>query len=183
MPASERAAVGKRDRVDSRIGRWAEEIPGVDLAVEAITQRIHLLHRGLERNLAETTERFDLGVGEYAVLTMLRGSGAPYRMSPSRLADWCVLSSGAMTNRLDNLERQGLVERIPDPDDRRSVQVALTEAGHRRWDEAAGLAAEREALVAATLDNEEKEQLNALLRRLVLAFESEHGPIKKTPPA
>lgn len=173
----------ERDRIDARIGRWAEEIPGLDLATEAITQRIYVLQRYLERSLAETSARFGLGVGEYRVLSVLSGAGPPYRMSPSRLSSSCVLSSGAMTNRLDNLERAGLVERLPDPTDRRALQVALTDAGKRLWDEMVGVQAEREALVASTLDNAEKEQLNTLLRRLVLAFEREHGPLKKTPPA
>jgi DNA-binding MarR family transcriptional regulator len=83
-----------------------------------------------------------------------------------------------MTNRLDNLEQEGLVERVPHPDDRRSVQVAPTEKGSRLWDEASGTAAARESLVASTLDPDEKVQLNALLRRLVLAFEREIGPLK-----
>ncbi len=173
------ATIAERDRVDARIGRWVDEIPGLDLPTEAITQRVHLINRGLERALSEVTEGFGLSVGEYMVLTMLRGQGEPYRLSPSRLSDWCVLSSGAMTNRLDNLEQAGLVKRVPDPDDRRSVQVTLTKKGHKLWDEMAGTAAAREALIASALDEDEKEQLNALLRRLVIAFEREVGPLKK----
>ena len=123
-----------------------DEIPGLDLPTEAITQRVHLINRGLDRALSEVTEGFGLSVGEYMVLTMLRGQGEPYRLSPSRLADSCVLSTGAMTNRLDNLEQAGLVKRVPDPDDRRSVQVTLTKKGHTLWDQMAGTAAAREAL-------------------------------------
>jgi DNA-binding MarR family transcriptional regulator len=170
-----------RDRIDERVGRWEHEIPGVDLEVEAMTQRIHMLHRALEKSLAETTERFGLTVGEYMVLTALRGSGRPYRLPPSRLAEACWLSSGAMTNRVDNLEREGLVERVPDASDRRSVQVALTQKGHGLWEDASGAAAARESLVASALDPGEMVQLNALLRRLVLAAEREMGPLKKKP--
>ena len=173
------ATIAERDRVDARIGRWVDEIPGLDLPTEAITQRVHLINRGLERALSEVSEGFGLSVGEYMVLTMLRGQGEPYRLSPSRLADSCVLSSGAMTNRLDNLEEAGLVKRVPDPDDRRSVQVTLTKKGHKLWDQMAGTAAAREALIASALDEDEKEQLNVLLRRLVIALEREVGPLKK----
>jgi DNA-binding MarR family transcriptional regulator len=179
MAKRESATTAERDRVDARIGRWVDEIPGLDLPTEAITQRVHLINRGLERALSEVTEGFGLSVGEYMVLTMLRGQGEPYRLSPSRLADSCVLSSGAMTNRLDNLEEAGLVKRVPDPDDRRSVQVTLTKKGHRLWDQMAGTAAAREALIASALDEDEKEQLNVLLRRLVIALEREVGPLKK----
>jgi DNA-binding MarR family transcriptional regulator len=80
-----------------------------------------------------------------------------------------------MTNRLDRLEEAGLVRRFADPDDRRGVLVELTKAGHRAWDLSAGAAAAREALIAAALDQAEKEQLNALLRRLMLAFERLEG--------
>jgi DNA-binding MarR family transcriptional regulator len=173
-------ATAERDRVDARVDRWVGEIPNLDVATEAITQRVHLINRGLERALSEITERHGLNVGEYKVLTILRGQGEPYRLSPTKLAEWCLLSSGAMTNRLDNLEREGLVERIPDPSDRRSVQVGLTSKGHGVWDEMAGEAAEREALIASALDHDEKEQLNALLRRLVLSVEREVGPLKKS---
>jgi DNA-binding MarR family transcriptional regulator len=162
-----------RDKVDDRLGRWIDEIPGLDPEVEALTQRIHMLHRRFERALSEETERFGLAPGEYMVLTMLRGSGAPYTLTPSRLAESCWLSSGAMTNRLDNLEQAGLVERMPSADDRRSVQVTMTEAGHQLWEQAASSAAAREALIASALDDDEKIQLNALLRRLVLAFDRE----------
>jgi DNA-binding MarR family transcriptional regulator len=169
----------ERDRVDERIEHWANEIPGLDLATEAITQRVHMLHRGFEIGIAETSERFGLTAGEYAVLARLRGAGEPYRMSPSRLAESCILSSGAMTNRLDNLEEARLVKRVPDPADRRSVQVELTAKGRRVWDEMATLAAAREAQVTEPLDDDEKEQLNALLRRLVLSYEGQFGRIKK----
>jgi DNA-binding MarR family transcriptional regulator len=84
-----------------------------------------------------------------------------------------------MTNRLDNLEEARLVKRVPDPDDRRSIQVELTRKGQRVWNEMASLAAARESSITAPLDEDEKEQLNALLRRLVLSYERQFGRIKK----
>lgn len=169
----------ERDRVDARVDRWAAEIPGLDVPTEAIAQRVSMLDHYLDKGMGAATTPFGLGVGEYKVMTVLRGSGAPYRMSPSKLADSCNLSTGAMTNRLDNLERAGLVKRLPDPDDRRSVQVELTEQGHETWQKIAEVAAAREARVVATLDESEKTALNGLLRRLVLSFERELGPLKK----
>jgi DNA-binding MarR family transcriptional regulator len=170
---------GERDRVDARVDRWATEIPGLDVPTEAIAQRISMLEHYLDKGMGKATAPFGLGVGEYKVLTVLRGSGEPYRMSPSKLAEYCNLSTGAMTNRLDNLERDGLVQRLPDPDDRRSLQVELTEKGAGVWQQIAEVAADREKRVTATLDTKEKAQLNALLRRLVLSFERELGPLKK----
>ena len=87
----------------------------------------------------------------------LRCSGPPYRGKPGKLAKQLGLSSGAMTNRLDNMERRGLIRRIDDPDDRRGVIIELTEAGQQLWDETVGAQAQKEALVAYALDEEERD--------------------------
>jgi DNA-binding MarR family transcriptional regulator len=76
-----------------------------------------------------------------------------------------------MTNRLDRLEEAGFVRRLPDPDDRRSIQVELTDEGHRLIDESIGAQAAKEGVIASTLDDVERKELNALLRRLMLAVE------------
>jgi DNA-binding MarR family transcriptional regulator len=86
-----------------------------------------------------------------------------------------------MTNRLDRLEKAGFVKRLPDPDDRRGVLIELTKAGGTAWLESTGAEAEREALIAAALTKTEKEQLNALLRRLMLEFERREGSESKKP--
>ena len=78
-----------------------------------------------------------------------------------------------MTNRLDRLEAAGLVRRLPDPDDRRGVLVEPTEAGQAAWDRATDTQAGKEALIASALSEKEKEQLHALLRRLMRAFPHE----------
>jgi DNA-binding MarR family transcriptional regulator len=109
------------------------------------------------------------------VLGALRSAGEPYRRSAGALASVLDLSSGAMTNRLDRMESAGLVRRLPDPDDRRGVKVELTDKGMRLWHESVGVQAQKEALLASALTAKEKEQLNGLLRRLVLAFETIAG--------
>jgi DNA-binding MarR family transcriptional regulator len=76
-----------------------------------------------------------------------------------------------MTNRLDRLESAGLLRRLPDPSDRRALQVELTESGWQAWQDSVGVQAQKEALVASALDPEEKELLNGLLRRLMRQFE------------
>ena len=76
-----------------------------------------------------------------------------------------------MTHRLDRMETAGLIRRLPDPDDRRSLQIELTDAGWQLWQDSTGTQARKEALIAEALTDVEKEQLNALLRRLMLAFE------------
>jgi DNA-binding MarR family transcriptional regulator len=101
----------------------------------------------------------------------LRWQGKPYRRSAGELAKRSDLSSGAMTNRLDQLEEEGLVRRLRDPDDRRGVLVELTEKGRKRHQEAIGVQAKKEALLAEALSERDMEQLNALLRRVMLTLE------------
>ena len=70
------------------------------------------------------------------MLAALRRSGEPYRLTPTKLAEEALISTAGMTNRLDRLEQAGLVERLPDPDDRRGVLVELTGEGRELVDSA-----------------------------------------------
>jgi len=159
------------DHVDRFLERLAEVLPEVDPAVEGIVDRIMGLSRRFKRMIDETLSSFDLSWGEYQVLGALRQAGSPYRSTPGRLAGRTDLSSGAMTNRLDRLEKAGHIRRLPDPDDRRGVLVELTPQGRKVYNDAVGVQAHKEGLVAAALGGAEKEQLNALLRRLMREFE------------
>jgi DNA-binding MarR family transcriptional regulator len=159
------------DSVDRQLEAWAPELPAIDLAVEGIVDRVMTLSWHLKRSLEETVSTFGVNLAEWSVVRALRLGGPPYRSSPGRLAEQLKLSSGAMTNRLDRLEQAGLAVRLPDPADRRALQVELTEAGHRLWDESVGAQAAKEAAVVSALDELEKEQLNALLRRLLASFD------------
>jgi DNA-binding MarR family transcriptional regulator len=139
--------------------------------------RIAGLSRRFQRALDETLAEFDLDYAEYKLLGLLTREGEVYRSSPGKLARMMELSSGAMTNRLDRLEQADLVRRLPDPNDRRGIQVELTARGKRLYEDAVGVQGRKESLVAAALTNAEKKQLNALLRRLMIEFErAEGGP-------
>ena len=86
-----------------------------------------------------------------------------------------------MTNRLDRLESAGLIRRLPDPNDRRGVVVELTAAGSKAYEESTAAQAAKEGLIASALNAKEKDELNNLLRRLMLVAEqldSHHGPEK-----
>jgi DNA-binding MarR family transcriptional regulator len=166
-----------QDHVDRMLDIWKRELPDLDLATEGIVERIQKLQRYLDRAMNETLAEFELDRGEWWLLGALRRSGPPYRKSPGKLAEDIGLSSGAMTNRLDRLEQAGLIRRLPDPDDRRALQVELTDAGWQAWQDTVGAQARKEALVASALDPEEKEALNNLLRRLMLEFEGLAGKL------
>jgi DNA-binding MarR family transcriptional regulator len=165
---------GVDETEQDHIDRWLaeHELPGaVDLEVEGIVDRINGLRRRFNRMLNETLEGFGLTEGEWKALTHLQLDGPPHRQSPGKLAKWAELSSGAMTNRLDRLEEAGLVRRVPDPEDRRGVLVELTDAGKAAWEQSVSAQAEKESLIAAALSAQEKQQLNVLLRRLMIEFE------------
>jgi DNA-binding MarR family transcriptional regulator len=162
------------DPDQDHVDRWLEtvELPGtVDLEVEGIVDRINGIRRRLHRMLDETLAEFGLTDGEWKVLTHLQLDGPPHRKSVGQLGKWADLSSGAMTNRIDRLEKAGFVKRVPDPDDRRGVLVELTDGGRRAWEESVSAQAAKESLVTGALSADEKKQLNALLRRLMIEFE------------
>lgn len=170
------------DRLDEKLRVWKREIPDLDVPTEGIVERIQILDRYFNRSMDETLAEFALDRRAYWLIGNLRYSGPPYRSSPGQLAEEMHLSSGAMTNRLDRLEEAGLIRRLPDPDDRRGALIEPTEAGHAAWEQSTGAQARREALIASALSPEEKEQLHALLRRLMAAFPTDYETIKKHRP-
>jgi DNA-binding MarR family transcriptional regulator len=165
----------KRDHIDRFLEEHADALGTVDIAVEAIVDRINGIARRLRHAMDETLAQFDLSWGEWSLLTNLRWSGPPHRKSPGDLARKLELSSGAMTNRLDRLERAGLVARLPDPDDRRGLLVELTDHGLGVWQESVVAQSEKEAIIAAALSSDEMEELNQLLRRVMIELERREG--------
>jgi DNA-binding MarR family transcriptional regulator len=168
----------EKDHVDEFVAQLGGWLPDLDLETEAAVERMHKISRRLHREMDKTLAAFGLTMGEWQVLMSLHNA-EEQRRSPGALASSCELSSGAMTNRIDRLEDDGLVRRLPDPDDRRGVIVELTEEGRRKLDEATNAQARREASIAAVLTDREKKQLNALLRKLMLAFEQRDRESKK----
>jgi DNA-binding MarR family transcriptional regulator len=164
------------DHVDRFLEEFKEELPAeVDLEVEGIVDRINGINRRVQRALDETLAEYGLSHGAYKVLSSLRWAGKPYRRSAGELAKISDLSSGAMTNRLDQLEKAGLIRRLRDPGDRRGVLVEPTDKGKKLWERTIGVQAQKERLIAAALNERERAQLNTLLRRVMRAFEEREG--------
>jgi DNA-binding MarR family transcriptional regulator len=160
----------ERDHIDRWLDEIAEQLPMLDLRVEGIVDRINGIQRRIRRMLDETLEEHGLTSGEWHALGRL--SRAPDgRASAGELAAKVELSSAAMTNRLDRLEKAGLVRRVPDENDRRSVQIEVTDEGRQLYERAVEAQAAKEAIVAEALNPKQQDELNDLLRRLMLAFE------------
>src|SRR5262245_1064940 len=121
--------MAEQDFVDDLVAQWKRERPDLDLSAVATVGRIARLHSYLLRAVESSFAEHGLQVGEFDVLAALRRAGAPYAIKPSVLARIMLLSPAGMTSRLDRLEALGLVERRPDPDDRRSSAVVLTPKG------------------------------------------------------
>jgi DNA-binding MarR family transcriptional regulator len=164
------------DAVDQQIKLWTEAFPDLDRSVEGVVSRIQKLSRYLDKSFGETAAEFELTLGELDVLKHLRLKEHPHELSPGKLSEKLMLSSGAMTNRLDKLEAAELVERAPDPNDRRGVIVRLTEEGAKRFAQAIERQIEKEKNLVDVLGVEDREDLAAQLRKLMLWFEELLGP-------
>ena len=167
----------EKDHIDRFLEKLAE-LPGLDLEVEGIVDRVNGIARRVKRELESTLSEFDLTHGEWHVLGKLRLGADPHRMSPGELAEALELSSGAMTNRIDRLEAAGFVRRSPDPNDRRGVQVELTAEGLQIYEQTVSAQARKEALIAGALTKAEQRQLNDLLRKIMLELEQREGWVR-----
>lgn len=162
----------ERDHIDSWLSEIAPSLPPqIDLEVEGIVDRIHGLDWRIRKMLDETLDEQGLSNGDWKVLITLRWAEGD-RRSAGDLARRAELTSGTMTARLDHLEREGLVRRLPHPSDRRSVLVELTAKGRKKLEQAMGVQGEKEKLFAAALTPKEMEQLNSLLRKVMISVES-----------
>ncbi len=158
------------DHVDGHLGEIAGTFPDMDIDVEGIVERIQGIERRLRLAMEETLDDHGLSYGEWKVLARLHYA-TDHTSTPGELSAKLELSSGAMTNRIDQLERAGFVRRYPDPTDRRGVRVEMTEDGKRIWIESTNAQAIKEALVASALTKDEQHQLNGLLRKMMLELE------------
>ena len=156
------------DRAQQAEEEWRRERPDIDAGVMATVGRLLEAAQLMERDkLAPLAAQFGLQKGEFDVIATLRRSGTPYRLMPTELYEGLMLSSGAMTSRLDRLERSGLIERLPSPSDRRSVLVQLTPAGLALIDKVLPLHVANEQQALAVLTAGEQGQLNQLLAKLI----------------
>ena len=165
------------DAVDRIAGQWAQVRPDLDTSPMEVVARISRLSRLIDRRLAENFARFGIEAWMYDVLATLRRSGAPYELSAGDLVRQAMVTTGAITNRIDRLEARGLVERAS-ADDRRKVIVRLTSAGLALVEEVAvaHLATER-ALLEPLSPARERELVQPLRDLLLARGDRADGPV------
>ena len=162
--------MAERDGVDEILEQWRRERPDLDPSPIGVVGRVSRLARELEQRLEPVYREHGLEAGWHDVLATLRRTGPPYRLRPTEFSSALMLTSSGTTKRLDRLEQAGLIERGPDPDDRRGTLITLTAAGHELIDAVteAHLANERRLLSALT--DAEQQRLADLLRKLQLGL-------------
>jgi DNA-binding MarR family transcriptional regulator len=161
------------DSVDFCTADITGHYPQIDPEVEGVVSRLATIGKHLLRTFDDTVADYGLNHGEYRLLLRLATRTEDHRMSAGDLSRMLSLSSGAMTNRLDRLEKAGLIRRVPDPRDRRGVLVELTAQGKERIDAAVIDQAAKEIDSLGALSAKERSTLNALLRKVLVAIEAD----------
>ena len=158
------------DAVDQILDQWARERPDLDCSPMGVIGRITQLQREVYLAQRTTFARHGLDAPSFDVLAALRRAGPPYQLTPTALMRTALVTSGAITQRLDRLEEKGLITRERSVDDGRAVVVTLTRAGKDALDAALPDHLETERKLLDGLPAADREQLAALLRRLLVAL-------------
>lgn len=160
------------DEVDRILEAWSTEAPELDVRPLRVLSRVTRLARHLDLARRDAFAVHGLDGWEFDVLAALRREGPPYELSPGQLIQQTLSTSGTMTNRIDRLASRHLVERLPDPRDRRGVRVRLLPPGKTAVEGALADLLDRERQILASLSPEELDSIADLLRRLVQPFEN-----------
>lgn len=161
--------------IDGLQDDWSDQRPDLDSEAMGVVLRIQALAKILGEQAAQRLDLHDLQWWQYDVLAILRRQGEPYRMAATELAEAAMLTSGAMTNRIDRLEAAGLIKRVADKEDRRRVLVQLTGEGLRSIEEAAKSRFQSAEDAVACLSESQRNQLNDLLRLVLMSQENKPG--------
>jgi DNA-binding MarR family transcriptional regulator len=159
------------DDVAGITAQWARERPELDLTPIEVFGRIAKLHRAQIEASERAYRHLGISSGDFDVLATLRRAGRPYQLMPSELTSSMMISSGGVTQRVDRLERVGLVERRPHASDRRSTTVALTPGGRRLIDKAMPLHLDAEQALLTGLSKTDRTALAKLLKKALAASE------------
>lgn len=123
---------GSPSRRPAKSTPFEREFPG---GSESANASVIALVRSYDALIATTnraTSAFDVSGAGRQALAIIEGAGG--QLSPTLIAQRLFVTTASMTSLIDTLERRGFVRRLPDPDDRRKILVALTDAGQEAVD-------------------------------------------------
>lgn len=161
------------DAVDRILAQWQHERPDLDVTPMGLLGRLARLRDHLSRDIETVLQSHGLNSSSFDVLATLRRAGSPYQLPPSDLLATMMVTSGTMTNRIDQLEKQGLVQRLPNPQDRRSLLIALTDKGFALIDKAVTDHVANQHRLASVLTPDQQAALDDLLRQFLAEFETQ----------
>ncbi|AJT40694.1 MarR family winged helix-turn-helix transcriptional regulator [Psychromicrobium lacuslunae] len=159
------------DHVARIQAQWRQERPELDVSPQGVIGRLHRLAGFLSEELAVVYQRFGLGEGDFDVLAALRRAGAPFERAPGELASFTMVTTGAITKRIDRLERAGLVSRRVSESDGRARVVGLTDAGRQLIDQAFTEHMKNEHRLLSVLSEPDAKELERLLAGWLKYFE------------
>ncbi|WP_137129707.1 MarR family transcriptional regulator [Rhizobium sp. FY34] len=159
------------DHVDRILKQWQGARPDLDTAPMGLLGRLGRLHAHLVRETDATLAEHGLNRASFDVLATLRRADEPHQLSPGDLLAATMVTSGTMTNRIDQLEKQGLVARIAHPQDGRSTLIGLTEKGFDTIDRAVTAHMKNQHRMTEALTREDFQALDRLLATYLAAFE------------
>ncbi|MGV0743947.1 MarR family winged helix-turn-helix transcriptional regulator [Mycolicibacterium sp. XJ870] len=159
------------DQVDGILQQWSHEYPQVDTSPMGVVGRIWRLSRHLEQRVQLVLAQFDCSLPDFDVLATLRRSGPPYSLTAGQLMSSAMVTSGAITNRVDRLVERGLVTREPNADNRRIRQISLSPDGLELVDKMLPAHVQNERELLSPLSADEYDDLVSILRKLLHALE------------
>lgn len=161
------------DAVDRILEQWKRERPDLDCSPMGPIGRLKRCAMLLEPRVEAAFIRHDLVRWEFDMLATLRRAGEPFTLSPTQLFSTLMITSGTMTHRLKALEKRGFIHRLANPQDARSMLVALTPEGRERIDLAVETHVENERQLLAGLSAEQRQRLNDALTVLMRLLEED----------
>ena len=163
------------DHVDTIIAQWARERPDLDITPMALVGRVLRLNAYLTREMGKTFANHGLNMASFDVLATLRRSGPPYSLSPGVLIDMTMVTSGTMTNRIDQLVKAGLVERVKNPEDGRGFLISLTPKGGAVIDGTLADHIATQARLTDLLSDDDRQALTGLMAAYLTKIEADFG--------
>ncbi|AKU15211.1 MarR family winged helix-turn-helix transcriptional regulator [Luteipulveratus mongoliensis] len=160
-----------RDAVDLILEQWAEARPDLDASPMGVIGRLSRASRTADVELQRVFSEFGLQRGEFDIMATLRRAGPPSGMTAGALARSAMVTSGAITNRIDRLIAKDYVTRDVDPANRRTVLIALTPAGRTLIDKAVAVHVDNEHRILAGLSGRQQKELATLLRALIVSLD------------
>ncbi|MBC8953630.1 MarR family winged helix-turn-helix transcriptional regulator [Xenorhabdus sp. PB62.4] len=160
----------KYDHVDRLLIQWEQQRPDLDSSSMGVIGRLCRVNKIIEQRLQHAFKEHGLSAIEFDILATLRRNNMP--MTPTEMYQSVMLTSGAMSTRIEHMVQRGLIVRIANEEDRRSCKISLTPEGKALIDKAVESHLENQKNILESLTETQQEQLATLLRDWLLANES-----------